>query len=268
DHPVAGARAKLTATAVIWATNALERYDSTVSAMAHQLGVAWRTAWAGIEVEATRRIGKADRLDGVEALGVDEHVWTHTGFPGSGMVTGIIDQTRDKDGNVHARLLDLVPGRSGKVYADWPKEQGGEFTKGIKVATLDPFRGYANAVRDELPEVIQVVDAFHIVKLGTAMVDDVRRRVQRETLGRRGRKADPLFGIKGTLQHGVESMTEKQVARFEKKLNEGYPKGEVTIAWQCYQKLRTVYHATPAKGRELVTEILQSFPSSPIPEEA
>nr|WP_113719697.1 ISL3 family transposase [Arthrobacter dokdonellae] len=268
EHPLAGVRAKLTARAVIWATNALERYDTSVSALAHQLGVSWRTAWAGIKVEATRRIGRPDRLSGVDALGVDEHVWTHTGFPGSGMVTGIIDQSRDRDGKVHARLLDLVPGRSGKVYADWLKEQGTEFTNGIKVATLDPFRGYANAVRDELPEAIQVVDAFHIVKLGTAMVDDVRRRVQRETLGRRGRKADPLFGIKRTLQQGVESMTEKQVARFERKLNEGDPKGEVTVAWQCYQKLRTVYHATPAKGRELITEILQAFPSCPIPEVA
>ncbi|NVN00101.1 transposase [Arthrobacter sp. SDTb3-6] len=87
-------------------------------------------------------------------------------------------------------------------------------------------------------------------------------------MGRRGRKADPLFGIKRTLQQGVEWMTEKQVARFEKKLNEGNPKGEVTIAWQCYQKLRTVYHAAAAKGRELITEILQSLPSCPIPEVA
>lgn len=62
------------------------------------------------------------------------------------MVTGIIDHTRDEHGNVHARLLDLVPGRSGKAYADWLKEQGNEFTQGIKVATLDPFRGYANAI--------------------------------------------------------------------------------------------------------------------------
>ena len=36
------------------------------------------------------------------------------------MVTGIIDHTRD--------------------------EQGNEFTQGITVATLDPFRGYANAI--------------------------------------------------------------------------------------------------------------------------
>ncbi|WP_395398615.1 hypothetical protein ACHMXB_12330 [Arthrobacter sp. UC242_113] len=61
------------------------------------------------------------------------------------MVTGIVDRSRDARGEVHARFLDLVPGRSGKAYADWPKECGEEFTAGIKTAALDPLRGYANA---------------------------------------------------------------------------------------------------------------------------
>ena len=101
--------------------------------------------------------------------------------PGSGLVTGIVDHTRDAHGVVHARLLDLVPGRSGKTYADWLKDCGTDFTAGIKTAALDPFRGYANAIRDELPEAITVLDAFRVVKLGSAMVDEVRRRVQQRT---------------------------------------------------------------------------------------
>jgi len=31
-----------------------------------------------------------------------------------------------------------------------------------------------------------VLDAFHVVKVGTQVVDDVRRRVQQETLDQRG----------------------------------------------------------------------------------
>ena len=265
-HSLAGKRAILTNRAIDWAVDALEKYDTSVSALAHQLGVSWRALWKGIEVEARHRINKPERLAGIDALGVDEHVWTHTGFPGTGMVTGIIDHTRDANGNVHARLLDLVPGRSGKAYAHWLKEQGTVFTTGIKVATLDPFRGYANAIRDELPEAITVVDAFHIVKLGTAMVDDVRRRVQQDTLGHRGRKEDPLWNIRRTLQQGIESLSEKQVARLERKLEAGDPNYEVTTAWQCYQKLRSIYHARPEKGREIATGIIASFPSCPIPE--
>ncbi|MGO4803903.1 transposase [Arthrobacter sp. 2MCAF15] len=75
-----------------------------------------------------------------------------------------------------------------KAYADWLRDCGAGFTAGIRTAALDPFRGYTNAIRDELPEAITVLDAFHVVKLGSAMVDEVRRRVQRDTLGHRGRK--------------------------------------------------------------------------------
>ncbi len=146
---MAPAKAKLTTRAVLWATDALSRYDTSVSALAHQLGVSWHTLWKPVKAEAARRTTAAGRLAGVDALGVDEHVWVHTGFPGSGMVTGIIDHTRDANGVVHARLLDLVEGRSGKTYADWFKAQTPEFRAGIKTATLDPFRGYANAIRDQ-----------------------------------------------------------------------------------------------------------------------
>jgi transposase len=162
EHPLAGPRAKLTTRAVGWATDALQGFDASVSALAHQLGVSWHTVWDAIKAEATRRIGTNGRLAGVNALGVDEHVWSHTGPPGSGMVTGIVDHTPDAHGVVHARLLDLVPGRSGKAYADWLKDRGTGFTAGIKTAALDPFRGYANAIRDELPEAITVPDAFYV----------------------------------------------------------------------------------------------------------
>ncbi len=48
---------------------------------------------------------------------------------------------------------------------------------------MDPFHGYKNAIDDQLDDAVAVLDAFHIVKLGTTAVDQVRRRVQQETLG-------------------------------------------------------------------------------------
>lgn len=41
-------------------------------------------------------------------------------------------------------------------------------------------------------ETVQLLDAFHEVKLGAQVVDEVRRRVQQQTLRRRGHKDDPL----------------------------------------------------------------------------
>ena len=55
-------------------------------------------------------------------------------------LTGIVDLTRGED-HPTARLLDLVPGRSGTVYKNWLEERGEQFRSGIQIATLDPFQG-------------------------------------------------------------------------------------------------------------------------------
>nr|MDP9460962.1 transposase [Actinomycetota bacterium] len=77
----------------------------------------------------------------------------------------MVDLSRDANGQIRARLLDLVLGRSGPSYGAWITAQPPEFQAGIKHAALDPFRGYANALRDHLSDAVQVLDAFHVVKV-------------------------------------------------------------------------------------------------------
>ena len=267
-HDLAPPRTALTVRAVRWAVEALSYDDTTVSALARHLGVDWHTLWDAVEVEATARTDDPARLAGVNALGVDEHIWKPSRIGTDRAVTIIVDLTRDADGCLHARLLDAVVGRSGTVYKAWLDEQPEGFVDGVEHAALDPFRGYANAVRDGLPDAVAVLDAFHVVRLGTQVVDEVRRRVQQDTLGRRGHKDDPLYKIRGLLRHGAEHLTERQQAKLSHCLDAGDPRDEVNIAWQCYQQLRSIYHATPAKGRQIAAKILDSFPSCPIPEVA
>ena len=97
----------------------------------------------------------------------------------------MVDLARDQDGCLHARLLDAVQGRSGKVYADWLRDQGVAVTVSVEHAALDPFRGYMNAIRGELPDATAVLDAFRVVKLAGNALAGVRRRVQQATLRRR-----------------------------------------------------------------------------------
>jgi transposase len=66
----------------------------------------------------------------------------------------------------------------------------------------------------------------------------------------------------------VEHLTEKQQAKITACLNAGDPTDEVNITWQCYQQLRSIYHATPAKGRQIAIKLLDSFHTCPIPEVA
>jgi hypothetical protein len=100
--------------------------------------------------------------------GVDEHIWHHVstrpveaGGRGPKELTGMVDLTRDAQGRVHARLLDLVPGRSGRAYADWLAARTEAFRAGVKVVTLDPFHGYNNAIGDQLEDATAVLDASY-----------------------------------------------------------------------------------------------------------
>ena len=163
-------------------------------------------------------------------------------------VTIMVDLTRDQDGCLHARLLDAVVGRSGTAYKAWLQDQPDGFTADVEQAALDPFRGYANAIRDELPDAVAVLDAFHVVRFGTQVVDEVRRRVQQDTLGHRGHKHDPLYQIRGILRHGVEHLDRAAAGQTHRCLEAGDPHGEVNVAWQCYQQLRSIYHATASRG--------------------
>ncbi len=201
----------------------MRREHASVAGLARQLGTTWRTVWRAVKPLLVAMAADPARFDGVTTLGVDEHVWHHVstkpvedGGRGPKELTGMVDLTRDQDGRVHARLLDLVPGRSGKAYADWLQQRGEVFTQGVEVATLDPFHGYKNAIDDELQYATAVLDAFHVIKLGSQVVDDVRRRVQQDTLGHRGRKGDPLYGIRNTPRAGAEKLTDRQWARPEK----------------------------------------------------
>ena len=272
DDDVARPRALLSTRAAWWAVGQMRREHASVAGMARQLGTTWRAVRPLLQAMAA----DPARFENVTALGVDEHVVRHVstkpvedGGRGPKELTGMVDLSRDQHGRVHARLLDLVPGRSGKVYSDWLQQRGEEFTGRAEIATLDPFHGYKNAIDDELEDATAVLDAFHVVKLGTQAVDEVRRRVQQDVHGHRGRKCDPLYGIRTTLRAGVEKLTDRQWSRLQRAIDVRPEHEEVWVAWSVAQRLRLAYrHPNPAEGRKIAEQLIASLPSCPIPEVA
>ena len=269
DEDVAAPRALLTTRACWWAIAQLRREHASIAGLARQLGTTWRTVWRAIKPLLHAMDAEPTRFQDVTILGVDEHIWHHVSIKERGPkeLTGMVDLTRDHQGKTRARLLDLVPGRSGSVYRDWLTDRGDDFRARVEIATLDPFHGYKNAIDDQLQDAVAVVDAFHVVKLGGHAVDEVRRRVQQETLGHRGRAGDPLYGIRNILRCGQDRLTDRQHARLERAIAADERHDEVHIAWQAVQQLRSVFHQpTPAEGRRIAEHVLASFPSCPIPE--
>jgi transposase len=222
-----------------------EDIDS-VAEVARAFGVGWHTAMAAVRDHGRNKIDDPARTAAATAIGVDETVFLHAcRHRHTTYATGVVDLDR-------AQLLDVMPGRSGRVLGDWIDAQPEPWREQITVAAIDPFRGYANAMRSRLPDAILVVDHFHAVRLANAAIDDVRRRVQQETTGHRGRSGDPLYGIRRLLLVGAERLSERGWARIHAGLATGDPEDEVSTALVAKELLRDVYSAPgirSARGR-------------------
>jgi len=126
-------RARLTHQAVDWGLRALGLESMSVSRAAQALGVTWHTANTAILASAqVTLLDDPHRFDGVEVLGVDEHVWRHT-KRGDEYVTVVIDLTPVRDGTGPARLMDVAPGRSKKVFKTWLAQRDQAWREQVEV---------------------------------------------------------------------------------------------------------------------------------------
>ena len=158
--------------------------------VAVDLGTGWGTVMRAVTEYGQRIIDGEWLHQNVSVLGLDETAFLAASVMSpTQFVTGLVDLK--PAGGGPARLLDVVAGRSGQVVTTWLDQRGLGWCRRVKVAALDPFRGYERALRAGLPDATVVLDAFHAVRLGQAAINDVRRRVQQHTTGHRGRKHDP-----------------------------------------------------------------------------
>lgn len=89
-----------------------EDIDSVAEA-ARAFGVGWRTAMAAVTDHGRRRVDDADRIAFATAIGAEATVFLHAcRHRHTSYATGIVDLDR-------SQLLDVVPGRSGRVLGDW-----------------------------------------------------------------------------------------------------------------------------------------------------
>lgn len=249
---VAQSRAKITNGGVRWALEAVVLDHLTVSRVAANLGVSWHTANTAVIAEGTRLlISDPARFDKVRVIGVDEHVWRHTRH-GDKYVTVIIDLTPVEERRGPARLLDMVPGRSKQAFSAWLQNRPASWREGIEVVAMDGFTGFKTAAGEHLPEAQIVMDPFHVVKLAGDALDRTRQRVQQATLGRRGRKHDPLYQIRRMLLTGEAFLTDRQRARLETVFADP-AHAEVHQAWRVYQQVVAAYreHLPPLGRRRL-----------------
>jgi transposase len=165
---LAAPRALLTTRARWWAVGQLRGGHASASGLARQLGTTWNTAWRSIKPLLEAMAADEARFENVTTLGVDEHVWHHVstkpiddGGRGPKELTGMVDLPTDQwgpAGQGRSPTLDLVPGRSGAADKAWLHARDAAFRDGVKIATLDPFHDYKNAIDDQLEDAVAVLD--------------------------------------------------------------------------------------------------------------
>jgi transposase len=164
-----------------------------VARVAVDLGVGWGTVMRAVWEYGQRILDEQWLHTQVTVLGLDETAFlAATATAPTRFVTGLVDLR--PAGGGPARLLDIVFGRSARVVTECLDDRGEDWCSQVQIAALDPFRGYERALHAGLPDAIAVLDVFHATRLAQDAIAVVRRRVQQQTLGHRGRKGDPLYG--------------------------------------------------------------------------
>ncbi len=155
--------------------------------MAAELACDWHTVndavctYRAALLEADRK-----RLNRTSAIGLDETSFVrlskraHTDY-----ATPVADVENHQ-------IIDILPTRKYTDVAGWIDKQPRAWKERIRFGALDMSATYAAVYSVILPAASQVVDPFHVVSLANRCLDAVRRRVQNEQMGHRGRRDDPL----------------------------------------------------------------------------
>jgi transposase len=84
-------------------------------------------------------------------------------------------------------------------------------------------------------------NAFHLVKLANDAVTKVRRRVNWEQKGRRGRKIDPAWANRRRLLTAREHLSDKAFAAMWNSLTDSDPSAQILTAWIAKEELRALF---------------------------
>jgi transposase len=216
----------------------------SVAAVTAELSMSWPTAHAAFVVYADRLLAEPAAP---VVLGVDE---TRRGRP---------RWTRDETGRwrrlerFETNFVDLAgphgllgqtAGRTSAAVVAWLDARGEDWKATVQVVAIDPCAAYRTAVEHALPHARVVADRFHLVRLANDMVTEVRQRVTREQLGRRGRTTDPAWTNRRLLLRAGDRLSARRLGQLKAVFAADDPTDEIGAAWGVKERLRMLLAAT------------------------
>jgi transposase len=248
--------------------HAIASSNRAVSDVASEYGVSWPTAHKALVAAATRWLPEPKPTT---RLGIDETRFRSVRWILDGInwkrsdpwLTSFVDCSADGPGS----LLGLAPGRTGGCVRDWLGEQTDTFRNKIEIVVIDPSAPYASGIRAALPDALIAVDGWHLVALANQMVTEVRQRVTRDQLGRRGTAADPVWVNRRLLLTGADHLSAKQWARLGRMLDKHDPTQQIGAAWGVKERLRLLLkEREPSKIRWRLADFYDAAIDAAMPE--
>ncbi len=262
DHRIAAKQCLLTTRAAKWATVQVGT-GRTVKEVANELDCDWHTVNDAVTTYGSALLdADRKRLNRTSAIGLDE-----TSF-----VRLSTKHHRDYATTVcdveHHQIIEILPSRNYVDVARFLDRQPTAWKERIRFGALDMSATYAAVYSVVLPKAAQVVDAFHAISLANRCLDDIRRRVQRDELGHRGRRDDPLYRARRLLLLGEEKLDVEAASRLSSLLELGDPNAEVAIAYRIKERLRDFYRTSDAdEACQLLDELVQHCVKKAMPPE-
>jgi transposase len=243
-----GATAVMTRRAGAEACRQVGEHARPVAQVAREFAVCWWTVMNAVVEHGTPLVDDPGRVGPVAKLGVDETSF-QAARPGKATtyVTGLVDLDEP-------RMIDLVQGNAAADLRRWCANADPGWLAGISVVATDLAESYRAGLSPHLDHATRVADPFHVVRVGNRCVDKVRRRVQNDTLGHRGRKDDPLYRIRKIMLTGNERVTDTGRERLLLGLRAGDPNDEVLGAWLAKESVRDVYLTDDPATAELLLD--------------
>ncbi len=183
----------------------------------------------GFMLQTDEALKHGDRLDGLRRIGIDELSYR----TGQRYITVVVDHDT-------GLLVWAAPGRDRKTVERFFAELGVERSARVELVSSDLGEWITRPVRERCPQAVLCLDPFHVVKLATDALDEVRREVW--NLARRaGDKAGArwLKGARWALWKRPERLTDRQQAKLSQiaKTNE-----RLYRAYLLKEQLRLVFH--------------------------
>ncbi len=166
--------------------------------------ISWLTVGRIIErVVVDERAKRGDPLRGLQRIGIDELSYRK----GQRYITAVVDHDS-------GRLVWAADGRDKQTVARFFVELGGERCAQLELVSSDMGEWILKALPEHCPQATLCLDAFHIVKLASDALDEVRREVWNEAR-RTGDTAGArwLKGARWALWKRPERLSERQRAK-------------------------------------------------------